>query len=143
VMREKDRLCSLKMCVPGQNRLSAFSREANQGALERCDPAADFVGLVPKVQPQVKSDLIVSTSSGVQFPAGGPNPRRQRRLDVHMNIFQIDPEREPALVDFLSDGLQARLNLLPFYRSEQPGLFQCRSVSDRPLDIDLVESPIK
>ena len=68
---------------------------------------ADFVGLVPKIKPQVKGDLIVSASSGVQFCTGGTDPRGQRRFDIHMNVFQIDAERESSLIDFLFDGLQA------------------------------------
>ena len=106
-MRKKDRLCALKMRVSGQNCLPVFSRKPDQGALEGCDPVADFVGLVPKIKPQVKGDLIVSASSSMQFRAGGADPRGQRRFDVHMNVFQIDAEREPSLIDFLFDGLQA------------------------------------
>ena len=70
MMGEKNRLCALKMRVTGQNCLPVLSREPDQRALESCDPAADFVGLVSKIKPQIEGDLVVSASSSMQFRAG-------------------------------------------------------------------------
>ena len=74
MMRKKDRLCALQMRVSRQNCLPVFSRKLHQGALEGCDSAANFVGLVSKIKPQIEGDLIVSAPSSVQFRASRTDP---------------------------------------------------------------------
>ena len=60
-----------------------------------------------------------------------------------MNIFQIGTEGELAIINFLLDGFQAGLDLLKFFGGQQPRFFQGRSVGNRSLDVELVQSPIE
>ena len=60
-----------------------------------------------------------------------------------MDILQFDAKRKVPFIDFFFDLLETGLDLVPFLRRKQPGFFQGRGVSDRPLDIKLVQSPIE
>jgi hypothetical protein len=131
------------MRVSREDCILVLSSELDQGALENGDPVPDFINLMPEVKSHVESNLVVSAASSVQLCPDRPDPQRQGGFDIHVDVFQFDAKREAPVIDFFFDVLKSGLDLPPFLRCEQSGFFQGRGMSDRPLDIKLVQSPIE
>jgi hypothetical protein len=68
----------------------------------------DLVNFLAHVEAKVECDLIVAAAGGVQFCPGRPDPFRQRRLDVHVDIFERLVPNEFAVRDFSFDLAQPR-----------------------------------
>ena len=59
-----------------------------QYSLKLCQQVYHYLNLITSPEPQVKGNLIVSASGGMQFFASLPNPLNQRRFDIHMHVFE-------------------------------------------------------
>jgi len=79
----------------------------------------------------------------VQFASYVAQPLAQCTLDVHVDVFQLDLEREVVLLNFLADTAQGLLNLLAFRGGDKPDLRQHLGVSDRGGDVVRIKAAIE
>ena len=67
VVRERDRLRSLKVRVPGHDRLGLVARSVDERARQFENGGVELVEPIDREQPQVESDLIVAAARGVEL----------------------------------------------------------------------------
>src|SRR6476661_8250892 len=96
-------------------------REEKKGVLQSSQTDDDFVNFLAHVEAKVERDLIVAAAGGVQFCPGRPDPFRQRRLDVHMHIFERLIPNEFAVRDFSFDLAQSARDHLELVSRENSG----------------------
>ena len=77
------------------------------------------------------------------FRPTSPDPVDQGRLDVHVDVFALEDERELPRLDLRPDFRQTPHNLLAFVGSEQTDMGEHLGVRDRAPDVVLEEPTIK
>ena len=100
VMRQINWLRSLHMGVAGHDNVGVFLGQEKKRILQSTQADDDLVNFLAHVEAKVECDLIVAAAGGVQFCPGRPDPFRQRRLDVHVDIFERLVPDEFAVADF-------------------------------------------
>src|SRR5262245_5231956 len=81
----------------------------------------------------VGGDLVVAGAGGVQSPRGRPDDRREARLDVHVDVFELLVELETALLYFIADLQEAGEDLFDLGRRDDAGVAEHAGVGDGPL----------
>ena len=81
---------------------------ADERPLQIAQARGHRVDLVADPEPQVGRDLVVAAAAGVELAADVADAVDQRPLDVHVDVFQVLAEVEPAGGDFLADLLPGR-----------------------------------
>lgn len=142
VMRGQDRLGALEMRVGGDDNTRIAIAAAEKRSLQIDKQLVDSIDGVPHPQPQIGRDLIVPGSAGVEFATDIAQGFDERVLDVHVDIFEFDAERELASIEAGFDGLQFPLDGFEFVRGEQALTAQHRGMCDRASDIVFVEPMI-
>src|SRR4029077_15780218 len=79
----------------------------------------------------------------VQFGAGRSDPFSQRRLDVHMHVFQRLVPDELARSDLVFDLAQTARDHLKFIGGENPGAGKSGSVRNGSSNIVMLETAIE
>ena len=89
-MRQIDRLRPLQMRVARDDHFPLPLAQPHQRALQEHDLPLQLRDLLPQPKPHIQRHLVVARAAGVQL---GPrrHAARQRRLDVHVDIFQLRP----------------------------------------------------
>ena len=142
VMRGQDRLGALEMRVGWNDDTRIAIAAAEERALQFDEQLVDSIDGVPNPQSQIGRDLIVAGSAGVEFATDIAQGFDERVLDVHVDIFEFDAERELASIEPGFDGLQFPLDGFEFVRGEQSLTAQHGGMRDRASDIVLVEPVI-
>ena len=88
VMGQQDRLGRLDVGRPWQNCLADTLGQADQGTLELEDGDVDPVGRAAQPQPQVGGDLVVARAARMELARERPDPRRQGRLEVEVDVLE-------------------------------------------------------
>ena len=114
--------------------------EADEGFLQGVQAGGDGVEAVADPELQVGDDLVVSAAGGVQLAADVADAVDQRGLDVHVNIFAFDGEREASLGDLGPDFQQALHSFFAFLGGQQAHAFEHAGMRDRAAYV-LIEQP--
>ena len=85
-------------------------------------PAVEVVDGVAHPQLDVGDDLVVAAAAGVQLAADVAEPLDQGPLDVRVDVFELDGERELAALDLAGDGVEGGDDLLGLVGGEQADL---------------------
>ena len=117
--------------------------EFDQRALHPAQRPADFGDLGAQVETQVERHLVVAAAGGVQLRPRRADAGGERRLDVHVDVFQFGPELELSPANLLPDLPQAGLDLRALFLREQARRRQGRGVRDAAFDVVGVEPPVE
>ena len=98
-MREENRLRALQVRVAWHWRVQSVGRAVDQRRLDRREPCEDPGDGVLEVQPLVDRDLIVARPAGVELAADGADLLLEPPLDVHVEVLELRPEGERAVLD--------------------------------------------
>ena len=142
-MRGEDRLGPLHVRVPGQDQVAMPIRRADERGLSADEQRVDPVERVPRPQSRVESHLIVAAAGGVQLAADVAEPGDQGGLDVHVDVFALEDEREVTGVDLAADLLQAADDPVALVDRQQADVFEHPGVGDRAPDVVLVQATIE
>ena len=142
-MRRQDRLRPLEVGVAGQDHVEVAVAPADKRPLESRQLLLHAIDRPADPKAEVGRDLIVAAAGGMEFASRIAQPLDQRPLDVHVNVFELDPEGELPLLNFPANVRQGLLNLKAFVRREQPPGGEHLGVGDRGCDILGVEPPIE
>ena len=72
----------------GQDRFAFPVGQPDQRFLHAHYRIVERVERTPKPEPQIRRDLVVPRATGVKAPGKRPDPRQQRRLQVHVHVFE-------------------------------------------------------
>src|SRR6185369_12046970 len=108
--RERDRLRDLQVREARHDGLDVLAGELDESALQLGEEGADHLDLVAQPEANVGRDLVVARAAGVQALAGVAGELDQARLDVEMDVFEVDVPYEVAALDFLADRREAALD---------------------------------
>lgn len=78
----------------------------------------------------------------MELGSGGSDFFRESRLDVHVDVFELDGELEVARGDVLLDLAEAGFDLREFLAAQEAGIHLRARVGDGAGDIMRVEAPI-
>src|ERR1035437_7462808 len=116
----------------GQDRLAVADRKPNQGPLHAQDRLVQAVESAAQPQAQIRGDLVVARSARVQAPRQRADSLSQRRLEVHVDIF----ERRVPL-----DGSGLHLTAQPFQAVHEHSHFIVREETGSPPSLDVGDRP--
>ena len=112
VVCEEDRLCALQVGVAGHDHAGVAMRHRDQRLLERPQPGDGLLNGLLAIEAHVRGHLIVAGACGVQ-PAGGlADLLVEARLHVHVDVLQLFPPGEGAILHLLQDALETRVDEL-------------------------------
>ncbi|MCY1179793.1 hypothetical protein D9M73_202080 [compost metagenome] len=114
-----------------------------QAFLQAGDFGQDQVDLVTQPQTDVGGDLIVTAAAGVQFFTGHADAVGQARLDVHVDVFEVDAPVELTGLDFTLDGVQAIDDAVALGIGQHADLGQHGGVGDRAHDVVAVQALVE
>ena len=140
MVRQQDGLRVLHVGETGHDRALVFVGLLHQRGLKRADLLHQVVDLVAQIQPDVERDLVVAAAGGVNTRALGAERFGQRRLDVHVDVFQLDLELHFAFGDpAFQDGKLAADGVGGFLRND-PGRAEHGGMRHAAGDVVLVEA---
>ncbi len=142
-MREINWLGALQMGVPGHQHLGMFLRQQQKRVLQRAETCNNLVNLITGIKTKVERDLVVATAPRVQFGAGWSDPFSQRRLDVHMDVFQGCVPDECSSRDFVFDLAQPARDHLKFASGENSNASESRGMCDRTGNVVMIKPPVE
>src|ERR1035437_1939838 len=116
----------------GQDRLAVADRKPNQGPLHAQDRLVQAVESAAQPQAQIRGDLVVARSARVQAPRQRPDSLPQRRLEIHVDIFERWVPLDGSGLHLAAQALQAGPERSHFVVPEETGASQSVDVSDRP-----------
>ena len=96
------------------NGVRVTARQSNQGPLERHDPGVQRAKRPSEPEAQVRRHLIVARPAGVELSRGRPDARFERRLDVHVDVFEVWIPRQASGNDLGAQSLEPTLDRLYF-----------------------------
>jgi hypothetical protein len=96
----------------------------DQDRRELVDGLERFVGLAARPQPEIRRDLVVPRSPGVELAAHRPGDLAQPGLDVHVHVLLGGIPLERAGLDLLCHLLQTRDQRRCFVVGEHAGSTQ-------------------
>ena len=135
VMGEEDRLGPLQVRVAGHGDPEVLFRPADQRGLDFPEPPVHPPDHVPKVEPLVERDLVVSRAAGVKLPRDGPDFLREPLLDVRVDVFEVGPERERPGGQLLAHVIQPPENLGQFLLGQEASPLEGAGPRPAPLQI--------
>lgn len=142
-MREQNRLCALQMRVARHDDIAVLLRRLDERALQVLDLLLHGHDLAAHIHVRVERDLIVAAARRVQPAAGLADGVGQALLNVHVNILEVDGEREAAVLDFLKDVLETRDDLVAVFFRDDAALREHRRVRDGARDILVVHALVE
>ena len=120
-----------------------FLRQKQERILQRAETCNDLVNFFPHIEAKIERNLIVAAASSVQFGAGRSDPFSQRRLDVHVHVFQRLVPDELVRSDLVFDLAQTARDHLKFIGGENPGAGKSGSVRNGSSNIVVIETAIE
>src|SRR3954465_15242850 len=96
---EEHWLGGLDMRRAGQDGLTVALGESDERLFEPEQRRVERIDRAPRPEPQVRRDLIVARAAGVELAGQRTGLRRERRLDVHVDVLERLVPVEPALRD--------------------------------------------
>src|SRR4051812_17516319 len=142
MMAKIDRLRALEMSVSRNDHISIPFGEKKKSALEITNLVLQSFDLVAKPHSHIERHLIVARPSRMQLGSRGET-LRQRRFDVHVNIFEILIPLEFPVVNLRGDLLQACRYFFEFSGRKNPDLSEHLRVGDGTADIVLPQTPVE
>ena len=139
VVRKKDRLGVLEVCVSGHDHIQVSSRLFQERMLEPPQPSEQGPEHIPQVHADVQRHLVVPAPAGVQLAPDRADQLREPPLDRHMNIFVLRDERKAACFDFSPHVSQASDDGGRFPVGQYIGQLQGLTVDDAALNIVLIQ----
>jgi hypothetical protein len=95
------------------------------------------------VEPQIGGHLVVAAPRGVQLAAGVAEPRRERGLDVEVDVLARDGELEAPGPDVGADLLEDLGDRVGLGNGDEAGRGQHPRVGDRPVDVVVGEPAVE
>ena len=142
-MAEGNRLGHLQMGEAGHEGVGLALGQIQQAAAQAVQLAHQRVDGLTQIEPDVRRDLIVAGTPGVQFLAGLADARHQPRLDVHVHIFQRHRPFETPGLDFRANGVQPGDDLLTLRRAQHAHPRQHARMGDGAGDVLAVQALIE
>ena len=135
MMREQDRLGRLDVGRAGQDRGPLAFRKCDQGPLEREQREIEVVDRPTRPEAQVRRDLVVARTPGVELAGQRPDLLEEGRLHVHVDILEggVPVERPGRRV--AREGHQAVGEAGDLVDGQQPGPTESADVRDRARDV--------
>src|SRR6478752_1762526 len=110
------------MRVGRQNDARIGGGPTHKSPLDVLQPRRHRVDFVTDPQTDIVRNLIVAAAPGVEFAANVADSLGERPLDVHMDVFQLLAELEPARGNLLGNLLEASDDLAPLVVSQDADL---------------------
>lgn len=107
VVSEEHGLRALQMCIPRHHNVEVGFGDCYQRGLQALDGLDDLCRQVLGVEPHVHRDLVVSRPRRMQPARRVADLLEQAPLDVHVDIFELRPPGERALLDLNLNGAEA------------------------------------
>ena len=143
IVRGEDRLRALQMGITGQDQVAVPLGGGDVGGLQGDEAGVDPVERVAGPELDVGGDLVVPAPSGMELPADVADPLDERRLDVHVDVFAFEREREVPRLDLVANRGQPARDLPALVGGDQTDRGEHRRVGDRPPDVVLEEPTVK
>ena len=135
VVCEQDRLRGLHVGVAGHDRRLVAAGEPDERPLELDDRRIQISGPALHPEAQVGRDLVVARAAGVELARGGADARRQRHLDVEVDVLEGRVPGERAGPDVALDRAQAVGEGLGLGRGQEAGAPQPADMRERACDV--------
>ena len=143
-MRGQHRLGPLQVGVAGQDHVAVPLGRRHEGPLQGRSGRASIRSSASRVQSLTSvATWSLRLRAVCSLRPTSPEPLDQGRLDVHVDVFALEDEREPSRLDLRPDFRQAPHNLLAFVGSDQTDMGEHLGVRDRAPDVVLEEPTIK
>ena len=142
-MRGQHGLGPLEVGVAREDDLAMPLGRSQERPLKPDQGRVDPVQGIPRPQLDVRDDLIVAASGRVQLATHVPQLLDQGRLDVHVDVFALEDEREVSRLDLRLDFRQGSHNLLAFVVRDQADRREHPGVRLRTPDIVLEKPTVK
>ena len=143
VMREKDRLCALEMRVAGDDHFQLSFAELHERALQLTQAGDNRIALIAQIKPDIGRHLIVSRTRRVQLRTSGSDAARQLRLDVHVDVFELDFELKLPRLDLRAYFAEPGDDLRALLSGKKPRPLERGAMGDGALDVVTPEPPVK
>ena len=142
VVGEEDRLGSLEVGVPRDDRVAMLARERDEDALQAGERCVHRVALGAEPEAEVECDLIVAAPSGVELAAERAEPLDEAPLDGHVDVLVGGEKTEAAALELAEDGRQPALDPGALPRREQLGPHERAHVRPAARDVVGIEHAI-
>ena len=111
--------------------------------LQAADPGVDGRDLVAQPEADVGRDLVVTGAAGVKLLPSDADIGGERRLDVHVHVFELDAPVELAAVDALANAGQPRDDGVALLGGEDALAGEHPGVGHRACDVVAVQSAVE
>src|SRR3972149_4273768 len=125
----------LKVSKTRHNKAKMFFTFLYQFSLKLCQKVYHYLNLITSPEPQVKGNLIVSASGGMELFTSLANPLNQSQLDIHMHVFERLFELELCGKNFRENSIQTLNDRCLLFFSNQLAFGKHRCVGDTPFDL--------
>ncbi|MNQ92837.1 hypothetical protein D3C85_1082750 [compost metagenome] len=137
MVREQDRLRTLQMRIPRDNRIEISLRFLKQGFLQLDQQAHELHHTLAQVEMHIRCHLIVAAAARVQLAADRTDQVDQGFLDIHMNIFILNRVLQLAAANHALHLQQAVFDFLHVFRRQDTAFAQHRHMRQAAFDIFL------
>ena len=103
MVAEGDGLGDLQMGIAGHHRRGVALGLLDEGGLQRLHVPLAAVDGGAQPEANVCRDLVVAGARRVQTPGIRPDDLGEARLDIHVDVFAVAPEREASALDLGED----------------------------------------
>src|SRR6202008_3515906 len=107
----------------------------DEGVLEGEESAIQAVDRAARPEPEVRRDLVVPRSAGVELAGNRPQPLGERGLEVQMDVLEARVPAELAALDVAPQVREAGDERRDFVVGEDAGSAEAADVGDRPLEV--------
>jgi hypothetical protein len=143
VVCERDRLRHLQVREAGHHGLDVLAGELDERALQLGEEGTDRPDLVAQPEAHVGRDLVVARAAGVQALAGVAGELDQARLDVEVNVFEVDAPFEVAALDLFADRREAALDRRQVGRRDHLAVGEHRRMREAAGDVGAPEALVE
>src|SRR5680860_279777 len=92
------------MCIARHHHSHIPLSEGHERLLKQPEIIAQVLERIPEIESKVQGDLIIPTSTGVEFPPNRPNELSQPAFNAHMHIFILGLPLMTAGANVLANG---------------------------------------
>ena len=131
------------MGIPGQHNVSVLVTTSDKCLLNFNKQLVEIVDGVASIEFQVRGDLVIATSTRVQLSTHITDPRDQRVLDMHVDVFEIRTEGELSSRNLFTDLVKMITDAISFEVCNQPGMSKHCGMGHGAANVDSVEPLIK
>ncbi len=103
MMAEGDGLGDLQMGIARHHRRGMALGLLDEGGLQRLHVALGAVDGGAQPEAEVRRDLVVARARRVEPSGIRPDDLGEPRLDIHVDVFAVAPEREASALDLGED----------------------------------------